>query len=162
MAELLTPNEIFYTTFEPKVSNRFIMYVEGIPSYLIKKATRPAPSNEAITIDHINVQRKFKGKTTWNDVSLELYDPITPSGTQIVMEWFRLHHEAVTGRDGYLDFYKKDITLNELGPVGDKVGEWTLKGALITALDMGEFDWSGNDPMMINVTLAYDYAILQY
>ena len=34
-------------------------------------------------------------------------------------------------RDGYSDFYKKDITFNVLGPVGDKVEEWTLKGSYI-------------------------------
>ncbi len=39
------------------------------------------------------------------------------------MEWIRLGHESVTGRDGYSDFYKKDLTVNVLGPVGDKVEE---------------------------------------
>ena len=34
---VLNPNEIFFTAFEPKVKNRFIMYVDGIPSYVIKK-----------------------------------------------------------------------------------------------------------------------------
>ncbi len=36
-----------------------------------------------------------------------------------VMEWARLAYESVTGRAGYSDFYKKDITFNGLGPVGD-------------------------------------------
>ena len=36
MAELLTPQEVFFTAFEPKVANRFIMYVDGFPSYIIK------------------------------------------------------------------------------------------------------------------------------
>ena len=48
------------------------------------------------------------------------------------MEWVRLHHESVTGRDGYSDFYKKDLTMNVLGPVGDIVSEWIIKGAMIT------------------------------
>ncbi len=33
---VLDPNEIFFTAFEPKVANRFVMYVDGIPSYIIK------------------------------------------------------------------------------------------------------------------------------
>jgi hypothetical protein len=45
------------------------------------------------------------------------------------MEWVRLSHESVTGRDGYSDFYKKDIRFNALGPVGDVVEEWICKGA---------------------------------
>ena len=34
---VLDPTEIMFTAFEPKVQNRFIMYIDGIPSYLIKK-----------------------------------------------------------------------------------------------------------------------------
>ena len=74
----------------------------------------------------------------------------------------RLHKESVTGRDGYSDFYKKDITINVLGPVGDKVEEWTLKGAWITDANFGDMAWETNDPMDITLTLRYDYAILQF
>lgn len=163
MAKVLAPNEIFFTSFEPKTQNRFIFYVDGIPTFLIKKATRPGFNNNEIVLDHINVYRKVKGKVRWNDVTLELYDPITPSGAQIVMEWQRLHHESVTGRDGYSDFYKKDCTMNILGPVGDAVEEWTLKGAFIKDTNFGEGDWSQDTGILnIGITLSYDYAILQY
>jgi hypothetical protein len=33
---ILTQDEIFFTQFEPKVQNRFIMYMDGIPTYMIK------------------------------------------------------------------------------------------------------------------------------
>ena len=162
MAQLLDPTEIFFTAYEPKLSNRFIMYIDGIPSYLIKAAGRPSLENGTVVLDHINIERKVKGKSRWQDITITLYDPVVPSGAQAVMEWVRLHHESVTGRDGYSDFYKKDITFNALGPVGDKVEEWTLKGAFIASTSMGDFDWSGEDPLTIELTLAYDYAILQY
>ena len=139
MAELLDPTEVMFTAFEPKVANRFIMYVEGIPSYLIKAASRPSLDQGEMILDHINVERKLKGKTRWQDVTITLYDPVVPSGAQAVMEWVRLHHESVTGRDGYSDFYKKDITFNTLGPVGDKVEEWTLKGSFISAATRNRF-----------------------
>ena len=45
MAQLLDPNEIMFTNFEPKMSNRFIMYIEGIPAYLVKTAARPEIPN---------------------------------------------------------------------------------------------------------------------
>jgi hypothetical protein len=63
----------------------------------------------------------YKGKTTWSEISLELYDPVVPSAAQQVFEWYRLSHESVTGRDGYQDFYKKLVTIQLLGPVGDVV-----------------------------------------
>jgi len=163
MANLISPNEINFTAFEPKTQNRFIMYIDGIPSFIVKKAQRPTYTSADITLDHINVKRKLKGKSDWNDITLELYDPIVPSGAQSTMEWIRMSHESVTGRDGYADFYKKDITINVLGPVGDKVEEWIIKGAYIKESNFGELDWaSESDVVMISLTIRYDYAILNY
>ena len=162
MAEFIDPNEIFFTPFEPKMSNRFIMEIDGIPAYLVKSFQRPTISFEAVQLDHINVKRFVKGKPTWSDVQITLYDPIVPSGAQAVMEWVRLHHESVTGRDGYSDFYKKDITFNVLGPVGDKVEEWTLKGAFIQSADFSDFNFSENNVAEVQLTLKYDYAVLQF
>jgi hypothetical protein len=162
MAEILEFDKIFYKNFEPKLTNRFIMEINGIDSYLVKTASRPTFTSEVVELDHINVKRKIKGKSTWDDITISLYDPIVPSGAQQVMDWIRTSHESLTGRDGYAAFYKKDINFYTLGPVGDKVEQWTLKGAFITSANFGDMDWSGNDPVSIELTLAYDYAILEY
>ena len=162
MPDLIDPSEIMFTPFEPKTKNRFIMYVEGVPAFLIKTINRPSITFEEIELDHINVKRYVKGKGSWETLEITLYDPIVPSGAQSVMEWVRLSKESVTGRDGYSDFYKKDITINVLGPVGDKVEEWTLKGAWIQAANFGDLDWSASEPLDISLTLRYDYAVLQF
>jgi len=162
MAQLIDASEIFYTSFEPRVQNRFIMYLNGIPSFIIKKIARPSVEFGEVVLEHINLKRKLKGKANWQDISLTLYDPIVPSGAQAVMEWIRTSHESVTGRDGYADFYKKDITINELGPVGDKVGEWILKGAWAKTVNFGDMDWAVDTPVEIALTLSMDYAILNY
>ena len=162
MAELIDANDIMFTPFEPKIKNRFIMNVDGIPAYMIKKVNRPTISFEEIKINHMNVERYVKGKGAWAEITTELYDPIVPSAAQAVMEWVRLSHESVTGRDGYSDFYKKDVTINVLGPVGDIVEEWTLKGTWIKSANFGELDFASNDPTDISLTLRYDYAILQF
>jgi len=162
MPEILGFDKMFYKNFEPKLGNRFIMEINGIESYIIKTASRPTFTSEIVELDHINVKRKIKGKSTWDDINITLYDPIVPSGAQQVMEWVRTSHESLTGRDGYAAFYKKDITFFLLGPVGDKVEQWTLKGAFITSANFGELDWASNDPLSIELTLTYDYAILEY
>ena len=160
---VLDPNEIFFTAFEPKQKNRFILYVDGIPSYQIKGMGAVAISQGTVALNHINVQRFVKGKSTWNPISMTLFDPITPSGAQAVMEWVRLHHESVTGRDGYSDFYKKDLTLDVLGPVGDIVSEWIIKGALITSADFGDFNWdTENAAQEIALEVQPDYCILNF
>jgi T4-like virus tail tube protein gp19 len=162
MAEILEFDKMFYTNFEPKMKNRYVMEIGEIPSYLVKAANRPTIQFETITLDHINVKRKLKGKGEWQDLTITLFDPIVPSGAQYVMDWIRLSHESITGRDGYADFYKKDITFYMLGPVGDKIEQWTLKGAFISQANFGDLDFSSNDPATIELTLTYDYAILEF
>ena len=160
---ILNPNEIFYTAFEPRMTNRFILYMDGMPSFLVKGMTAVNLSQTAVALNHINVQRYVKGKTIWGTITFTMYEAITPAGSQTVMEWVRLHHESVTGRDGYSDFYKKDITFNGLGPVGDVVNEWIIKGALITSANFGDYNWD-DDGTAVNITLEVqpDYCILNY
>ena len=137
MAQVVETQEMFFTAFEPKTQNRFIMYIDGLPSYLIKATARPNLAIDVQTIDHINIKRKLRaGKAEWQDISITLYDPVVPSGAQAAMEWIRLSHESVTGRNGYADFYKKDLTINVLGPVGDYVEEWTIKGAFVNNMNV--------------------------
>jgi hypothetical protein len=162
MAEILEFDKMFYTNFEPKMKNRYVMEIDTIPSYLVKAMNRPTIAFETITLDHINVKRKLQGRGEWQDISITLYDPIVPSAAQKVMDWVRLGHESITGRRGYADFYKKDITFYLLGPVGDKIEQWTLKGAFIQQANFGELDFSSNEPATIELTLSYDYAILEF
>ena len=160
---VLDPNEIFFTAFEPKQANRFILFVDGFPAYIMKAVAGVNVSQGAVPLNHINVQRYVKGKTVWGPIDITLFDPITPSGAQAAMEWMRLHHESVTGRDGYSDFYKKDLTVNILGPVGDIVSEWIIKGAMITSLNFGDYNWDTVDAAQeITLTVQPDYCVLNF
>ncbi len=87
---ILNPNEIFFTAFEPRLTNRFILYMDGIPSYLVKGMGAISLTQTAVALNHINVQRYVKGKTIWNTVQFTLFEAITPAGSQTVMEWVRI------------------------------------------------------------------------
>ena len=160
---ILNPNEIFFTAFEPKQANRFIMYIDGIPAYEIKGVSAVTVNQGTVQLNHINVQRYVKGVTKWDPITFTLFDPITPSGALSIMEWVRLHHESVTGRDGYSDMYKKDLSFNVLGPVGDIVSEWIMKGCFITSANFGEYNWDTVDTEVnLTMTVQPDYCILNF
>ncbi len=162
MPELVDANEIMFTPFEPKLKNRFILTIDGVPAYTIKASGRPQIQFEEVELKHMNVSRYVAGKATWQTLEIVLYDPIVPSASQSIMEWIRLSHESVTGRDGYADFYKKEVKINVLGPVGDKVEEWVLKGAWVMTANFGDLSFEDSTPVEITLTLRFDYAILQF
>jgi hypothetical protein len=160
---ILDQNQIFFTPFEPKQSNRFVVSIDGVPGYLVKGVSAISATQTAVALNHINIQRYVKGKTIWGPITFTMYESITPSGAQSVMEWVRLGHESVTGRDGYSDFYKKDIYFNAVGPVGDYVSEWVIKGAVITSVNFGDYNWD-DDGTVVNITVEVqpDYCVLNY
>jgi hypothetical protein len=110
----------------------------------------------------INVKRYVKGKSEWNTITMTLYDAIVPSGAQAVMEWVRLHHESATGRDGYSSFYKKEVRLHQLSPLGEVIEEWILHGAFLTESNFGTLDWTSDAVQEIELTVRYDWAFLNF
>ena len=156
--------DLVWRKFEPRKQNQFWFYLEpgGIPSYMCKATNKPSFTQNPLIIDHVNVQRKFKGKMEWQDITLTLYDAIDDNAAGAVNEWLLFHHEAVTGVDGYADDYKRELQLDALGPDGAVIETWVLNGAFIAGGNFGDLDWSSSDALTIELTIAYDYAELSF
>ena len=165
MAETLSVTDMLPNKFEPKRKHRWVLAIEGIDAFLVKSTSRPKWSGGSIQeLPFINSYRRIaSGKGSWDSISVTIYDPIAPSGAQQVMEWIRTHHESVSGRDGYADFYKRDIQLKLLDPVGTVVELWDIKGAFLTSCDFGGLDYGdGGTPLEVSLSIDYDNAVLQF
>ena len=57
---------------------------------------------------------------------------------------------------------KKNITIKTLGPVGDIVSEWVIKGAFIVNGDFGQYDWATDEVVDLSLTVAMDYCVLNF
>ena len=162
MAETLSVTDMLPNKFEPKRKFRWVLAIEGIDAFLLKSASRPSISISSTEIPFINSRRYIAGKHSFGTMSVTLHDPIAPSAAQQVMEWIRTHSESVSGRAGYADFYKRDIQLKMLDPVGTVVELWDIKGAFITEANFGDLDYGTEDPSDIQLTLQMDNCVLQY
>ena len=158
----LPVTDMLPTKFEPLFKNRFMLSIEGIDAYLIKSGGRPKYTIEEKEIPWINSTRYVAGKTKFDAMACVLYEAIAPSGAQQVMEWIRLHFESVSGRGGYADFYKRDIQLKMLDPVGNVVQLWDIKGAQLVSADFGEVDYNSTDLSEITLSIRFDNAVLQF
>tara|TARA_R100000152_G_C6613765_1_gene66776 strand:+ start:32 stop:520 length:489 start_codon:yes stop_codon:yes gene_type:complete len=162
MAETLPVADMLPNKFEPKRQFRWVFAIEGIDAFLMKSAARPSVSIGEQTLEFMNSKRYLAGKMSYETLAVTLYDPIAPSGAQQVMEWVRTHTETVSGRSGYADFYKRDIQLKMLDPVGTVVELWDLKGCFLTAAGFGTLDYGTEDPAEISLTIRFDNCVLQY
>lgn len=162
MAETLDIGSMLPQRFEPKRKHRWILAIEGIDAYLLKSAQRPSMDLGEVEIPWINSRRYLTGIAKYDPINVVLLDAIAPAGAQQVMEWIRLHHETISGRTGYADFYKRDVELKMLDPIGTVVEKWVIKGTMITKAEFGELDYNTGDPAEIKLTLRFDQAILAF
>jgi len=163
MAQILSVPEMLPAKFTPLMKRGFVFAIEGIDAFLIKTAARPEVSTEEVALNWINSTRYIAGKTTFGTLSVTLFDAISPSGAQQVMEWIRLCYESVSGRAGYPDFYKRDIQIKMLDPVGTVVQLWDVKGAFVTTATFGDLSYDdGTATADITLAIRADNIVMQF
>ena len=148
--------------FQPILTNRFILYVDGLPSFTIRSVDGIGWEDTEVTIFYINNYFKARGRRMYNDITLSLYDPIAPSVAEGLEAWGLMGHELLSGRDGYQDFVNKDLTMNILGPSGDIVREWIIKAAFPKTVKYGSFTYDNAEMTTIDMTLANSGIVLNY
>ena len=162
MADLLSK---IPTHFEPLRENRFILRFPsslGINEWYVTSSKRPSPKINKVPVHFLNTNVNVAGKFEWEDITIKFKDPIGPSASQALMEWFRLHAESVSGRMGYAVSYKKNVDLEMLDPTGVAVQKWVMEGCFLTGLDFGELNYESDNLASITATMCMDRAILVY
>ena len=162
MADLLMKMPVPY---EPKRKNRFILRFPsslGINEWYITSTSRPSAKIKSVEIPFLNTSTYVAGRFDWEEIKVQFKDPIGPSASQALMEWFRLHAESVTGRMGYAAGYKKNVDLEMLDPTGVVVEKWILQGCFLEDINFGDLAYDQDALATIDATLRMDRCILVY
>lgn len=131
--------QIFFTHFEPKQPNRFLVHMinekkeQLIEPYLIKYIDRPGFT-------------MFGGKKQWHSIKMRLYESIVP---QHVL--FRLLGAGVF-----------DVQVDELSPVGDVIETWYVPHCRFHEVKAHPLDWaSTKEPSEIQCELDWSEIIIK-
>ncbi len=160
--EILDVATMIPAQFEPKRKFRWVFAMEGIDSFLMSKASRPGYTSEETVHNWINGTRYLHSKYTFDDIEVTLNDAIAPSAAQQTMEWIRLAHEHVSQRGGWADFYKRNIQIKMLDPMGAVCELWDCRGAFIKAAKFGELSYDDMGMAEIALTIRTDLCVLQF
>lgn len=151
--------------YEPLRENRF--YAEfpseiGIEVFKVRKFKKPSMKINTTELGFLNTKYWISGQYSWDEMDITLIDTIGPSTSQQVMEWVRLGHESVTGRQGFFQGMCKDIILKGLDPTGVVSQAWRIEKAIITNVDFGAHDYDSDGVMNITITIQPQRCILLY
>ena len=172
---------------EPKRQFRWLLSVDGIPYYTIKKVNRP--SYEVAEAEHkfINHTFYFPGRVTYNTISFDIVDTASPDAAETLKQMLfaggyalpkdeLVSTQTITKHGGVTALGRVTIELLGGGGVagsgagggivspendeGAILEYWTLWNAWIKKIEFSELDYEGDDLSTITVELRYDYAEL--
>ena len=64
---------------------------------------------------------------------------------------------------GYADFYKRDIQIKVLDPVGTVIELWDIKGAFLKSVGFDKLSYtSDGDLLTLSLSIAFDNCIFQF
>lgn len=159
---VLSTNELLGQDGQLVHKSRFRVIVDGIPSILAFAVSLPQPTTSQIPVNHINIQRKSRGKTTWGDMTLSLRQYIAPSTQQLVWNWFLLGHQRELGSDGFDDIVKRNIIVQILDPAGAVIQQHEIFGCFIKTQSGLDYSWDEDDKVDIQLDISVDWAKLAY
>lgn len=155
--------------FQPQLKSNFTLRMTppGVDANLqiveLAMKTFPFPKSvtEVGTINYMNGQRKYPGRTTHPNFLLSLTDYVDQQTAAVMEAWRALVYDPITGRGGLCADIKRQATLIQFAPDGNSQRKWRLTGMFPAEYDGGDGTMDDATANQINVTFSVDNIIPQ-
>ena len=160
---------------EPKRSYRFVLDINGLERWVVKRVKRPDFTVSEIAHEYINHKFWYPGRVDWSPINVTLVDPIKSDTTGILIGMimgggYRLPTTSVPTRTpnkmeatetlGAVTLYGlasgdgQDIMKQDVG----YVEKWTLHNAWIKSVEFGDYSYADDSIIDLSCTIRYDFA----
>lgn len=162
---------------DPKRSYRFLLYLDGIPSYFVKTVTVPSYTiGDGGSHNFLGHKFNFPGALTWTktleitlvdtidyNMSLKLVDYIRKAGyvypsnfndSSTSPEYFRKTISKAK-------FPFKQVKIQRLDADGNTFETWVLNNPWVSKANFGDADYSKDTLIGVGLSITYDWAELR-
>lgn len=157
---------------EPKRSFRWLLYLSGMPQFIVTKVKKPGFSVGNSTHQFLNYEFKYPGRVTWSPINFVIVDPVMPDSTQslykilqnagyVLPDKYTEADASTISKSKMVESLGSQIKLVQLQHDGSPLETWTINNPQITSVDFGDLDYSAETMINITVNLQYDWASLE-
>lgn len=167
------PDKKFWASQDtaPKRKYRFLLNLPNAgsdASWMITKVNRPSFNITEAQHSFLNHTFYFPGRVEWQTVSFTIVDPVTPDATGLLVGILGASGYNIPSNiavSGYNTISKAQATkimgevqITALDAAGTGVDRWTLHNAWLKNVTMGDFDYTDDSLLSMDVELRYDFA----
>ena len=158
------------TNQDPKRGYRFLVQLGNYPQgaeWYAKKAKKPSFTINNVEHKFLNHTFHYPGRLTWDEVTVELVDPVDPDATLNTAAIIRASGYAPpTSTTPYGSTISKKaavaalntVIITQIDGVGEPLETWTLQNAWISKVEFGELSYDSDELTGVTLTLRYDWA----
>ena len=158
---------------EPKRQYRWVMYINNLPQWIVKKVTKPSFTITESNHTYINHVFYYPGKVEYDPLSVTLVDAVEPNGdtTQKMLDILyssgyvrpdRAESNTTTISKVGASMALGNVRIEQIGPVGsDPIEVIQLRNAWVKSVKLGDLDYESDDLLNIDLEIRYDYFDLE-
>ncbi len=166
-------------SLEPKRQFRWLLYIAGMPQFIVKDVKKPSFTVAATPHDFINYKFHYPGRVEWQDIQVTIVDPVQPDSTASLVkileksgyvlpdEYTSQPNEPRTiSKKAFVDALGGQIQLVQFGAntgaqEENVLEKWTINNPFLTNVDFGNLSYGSDDLVNISMTIKYDWAYLE-
>ena len=158
---------------EPKRKFRWLLYLSGMPQFIVKSVKKPAFKVGSTPHQFLNYEFHYPGSVKWDPVSMVIVDPVNPdsaaslykiletAGYVIPTDYAEAAPKTVS-KAAMVEALGNEIKIVQLNPDGNiPIETWTLKNPQIESVEFDQLDYSSDELLNITIGLKYDFATLE-
>jgi hypothetical protein len=166
-------------SIEPKRQFRWLLYIAGMPQFIVKDVKKPSFQVSTTSHDFINYKFHYPGRVEWQDIQVTIVDPVQPDSTASLVailaaagyvlpdEYTSQANEPRTiSKKAFVDALGGQIQLVQFGAntgaqQENVLEKWSINNPFITSVDFGNLSYASDELVNIQMTFKYDWANLE-
>lgn len=166
-------------SLEPKRQFRWLLYIAGMPQFIVKDVKKPSFTVATTPHDFINYKFKYPGRVEWQDIQVTIVDPVQPDSTASLVKILeragyvlpdnyttQAQEPRTISKKSFVDALGGQIQLVQFGAntgaqEENVLEKWTINNPFLTNVDFGNLSYGSDDLVNISMTIAYDWASLE-
>ena len=166
-------------SIEPKRTFRWLLYIAGMPQFIVKDVKKPSFTVASTPHDFINYKFHYPGRVEWQDIQVTIVDPVQPDSTASLVKILeaagyvlpdeftsQANEPRTISKQAFVDAMGGQIQLVQFGAntgaqQQNVLEKWTINNPFLTNVDFGSLNYSSDDLVNISMTIKYDWAYLE-
>jgi len=167
------------SSIEPKRQFRWLLYIAGMPQWIVKDVKKPSFNVTNTSHDFLNYKFHYPGRVDWQDISVTIVDPVQPDSAASLVNI--IEQAGYVLPDDYTSQANEPRTISKKSMVDSLGGQiklvmfgantgaqtenvlesWTINNPIITSVDFGQLSYGNDELVNISIGLKYDWASLE-